>query len=281
MNELIVLIIVVSWLALAYLWLYPRFAGNNVKKMAYLDMVLTTIPIGVVGLIFWVPDPPFRFIFFDTNWFLFSLLTYVIIELPMYALYIRARGLWPQVGAEMRAGLRFGGAPAQSVEKQLDDTKWDGLRSHSAKLVLVIASNVVLAGGALVLFFGPEEVAALLYLLYLILVLVLWQLLRISARLVMDAPDEALDERLIIERDKSYVSAYRWLCNLLAVMIAAGFIWLTVSDTQAQGDGEMYLFEMSWPQITTILLLVLGYSIMLPSLTLLSRQLRKNSPVRA
>ena len=131
------------------------------------------------------------------------------------------------------------------------------------------------------LFFGPEEVAALLYLLYLILVLVLWQLLRISARLVMDAPDEALDERLIIERDKSYVSAYRWLCNLLAVMIAAGFIWLTVSDTQAQGGGEMYLFEMSWPQITTILLLVLGYSIMLPSLTLLSRQLRKNSPVRA
>jgi len=275
MNELLVLIIVVSWLALAYLWIYPRFAGNNVKKLAYLDMFLTLIPIGVVALIYWVPDPPFRFVFFETNWFIFTLLAYAIIEVPLFALYIRARGLWGQVRTEMQSSLNVRGAAVQSVEKQLNDTKWDGLRTHSAKVFLVIASNIVTIGGAVAAFFAPEPVASLLILFYVILVLVLWQLMRISVRLVMDAPDEALDERLVAERDNSYALAYRWLSTLVGVIITAAFLWIVVSDSQAQGGAELYIFELSWPQIYGILWLVLGYTMMLPSMTLLIRQLRR------
>ena len=56
-----------------------------------------------------------------------------------------------------------------------------------------------------------------------LLVIVAYHLVRQSVRVVADAPDELLDERLIAERDRSYLIAYRWMIVITAFVIGALF----------------------------------------------------------
>ncbi len=56
-----------------------------------------------------------------------------------------------------------------------------------------------------------------------LLVIVAYLLVRQSVRVVADAPDELLDERLIAERDRSYLIAYRWFVVITAFVIGALF----------------------------------------------------------
>jgi uncharacterized membrane protein YeiH len=52
MNELIVVALVIGTLAIAYLWVYPRAAENDVKKMAWLDIALGLVLFAFVGALF-------------------------------------------------------------------------------------------------------------------------------------------------------------------------------------------------------------------------------------
>jgi hypothetical protein len=46
--------------------------------------------------------------------------------------------------------------------------------------------------------------------------------LRFSVRLIADAPTELLDERLIAIRDRTYLSAYRWLSFVVGIVVGVG-----------------------------------------------------------
>jgi hypothetical protein len=280
MNESLVVFVILATLAASYFWIYPKYAGNDVKKMAWLDFALGFIPVGASAILFWESDPTFRFIFFDTNWFFFTLLALTLLELPLFFWYLKARGLgkayWQlMVGSSGSQGSGWETATVKSVEKQLNDTQWDGLRTKGAKIFLLIATNVsLLAGTAFLVVVGDNGWTAL-SLIYILLLFTFWFLLRKSVRLVADAPEEALDERLIQIRDRSYVIAYRWL-SMLAILLAIALLGFSIyTDSQPESDGFSYNIPLTWPQVQAIFWLIFAYTAMLPSMAVIGQELSK------
>ena len=272
MNELIVVALVIGTLAIAYLWVYPRVAGNDVKKMAWLDIALGLVLFAFVGAMFWSENPPFSLVFFETNWFIFTLAVYVILELPLFFLYVKARGLGEQYKAFWRGSMSTS-TSVKSVQDSLEDTRWDGLRTPAAKRALLVSTNLVaLVGGAL-LWFMPEDsgagfaVSLVALALYLLLLGAGWYLLRQSTRLIADAPDDALDERTVSERNRSYLPAYRVLTT--AVMIG----WIFVLGFTAAGEelgvvDDPYVIELTMKELQVLFWGTLFYVAALPSMAL-------------
>lgn len=281
MNESLVVFVILVTLAASYLWIYPKYAGNDVKKMAWLDFALGFIPLGTSAILFWESDPTFRFIFFDTNWFFFTLLALTLLELPLFFWYLKARGLgkayWAMMGfgSSGSEGSAWATASVKSVEKQLSDTQWDGLRTRGAKIFLLVATNLVLLAGTIFLIFVGDNSWTALSLIYILLLFTFWFLLRQSVRLVADAPAEALDERLIRIRDRSYVIAYRWL-SMLGLLLATALVFFSIyTDFQTEIDRFSYNIPLTWPQVQAIFWLIFAYTAMLPSMAVIGQELSK------
>ena len=105
MSELSIVIVNVIALAVAYLYLYPNFAGNDVKRLAWLDTGVGACVLLVIAPFNWGSPSDYTFFAFDSNWWIFAILSYTLIELPLFYLYIKARGL----GAEYRDLFKSGG----------------------------------------------------------------------------------------------------------------------------------------------------------------------------
>jgi hypothetical protein len=273
MNELLVIFYILATISVAYLLIYPRFIGENVKLMAWVDIPVTAVPIGISALLFWESDPVFKLIFFETNWFVYTLVAMLIIELPVLILYLRARGLSKQYWSMFKSSFGVSknsswAASAKSVEKQLNDTKWDGLRTTSAKRTLFFGANASMLFGTGFLFAVGDNAWAIYSLIHILLIGVFWFLLRQSVRLVADAPDEALDEMLIQRRNESYVVAFRWLALFGFAIVTALMVFAIVSDAQQSSDGFNYQLSITWPQVQAIFWFFAGYSFMLPSLAM-------------
>lgn len=281
MNELLVIFYILATLAVAYLWLYPKYVGNNIRLMAWVDAVVTSIPIGISAILFWTSDPVFQLFSFELNWFAYTLVVLVAIELPIFILYLKARGLTKAYLQALRGDFSSDGlwtsASAKSVAKQLNDTKWDGLRTSGAKRFLLISSNIALIGGTLLLLQVGDNGWSVFSLIHILLVFVFWFLLRQSVRLVSEAPDEALDEMLLQKRNQSYVIAYRWLSGIALGVVTALMVYSIVVDFETDSDGFNYLLSFTWPQVQALFWLVFGYSFMLPSMTMLSQELNKEN----
>jgi hypothetical protein len=279
MNELLVVFYILATLAVAYLWLYPRYVGNNIKLMAWVDVVVTSIPIGISAILFWVSDPVFQLFAFELNWFVYTLVVLLAIELPIFILYLKARGLTKAYLQALRGDFSGDGlwasASAKSVEKQLNDTKWDGLRTSGAKRFLLISSNIALISGTVFLLQVGDNGWSAFSLIHILLVFVFWFLLRQSVRLVSEAPDEALDEMLLQKRNQSFVIAYRWLSAIAFGAVTALMAYAIVVDFETDSDGFNYLLSFTWPQVQALFWLVFGYSFMLPSMAMLSQELKK------
>lgn len=283
MNELLVVFLVLVTLVTAYFWIYPNYAGNDVVKMAWLDLVVGGVPLAVTGILFWESNPRFSLVFFETNWFLFTLITYTLLELPLFALYVKARGLWPEYRRRVLGFDRdnrwspVGNASIEQVEKQLDDEKWNGLRTPAAKRFLVVSFNVVILGGTIALFLVEDGPWAAYTLIHVLLLGVFWFLLRRSVRLVADAPDGALDERLRTNRDRSYVGAYQVLAFLLTLLLTAVMVIAVIADSSAETSSFHYEFSVTWPQVQAMFWLLLGYSAVLPSMVLAWSESKKEA----
>lgn len=283
MIELVIIFYILITLTLAYFWLYPKFVGENVKLMAWLDVAITAIPIALSGALFWESDPVLRWIFFDTNWFWFSLLSYVVIELPIFVWYLRARGLskkyWDVFRMSPKGSPDAGWASAsvESVEKQLNDTKWDGLRTRSSKKALLWISNLVMILGTVFLFAVGDSGWATYSLIHCLLLIAFWFLLRQSVRLVADAPEEALDEMQIQDRNRSYLISFRWMSLLVTAGASALLGFAILTDIIVDGDGFNYLVPLTWPQFQAIFGLYFGYSFMLPSMAMISIELKRKT----
>ncbi len=281
MNELLVVFYVLATLAVAYLWFYPKVIGDNVKKIAWMDILVTSIPVGISALLFWVSDPVFSFFGWGLNWFFFTVIVMFVIELPLFSLYLKARGLssqyWEAWGFAPKGSPDSGWSTAsvKEVEKQLNDTKWDGLRTPRAKRFLMISSNAVILFGTGLLVSVGDNAWAAYALIHALLILVSWFLLRQSVRLIADAPEEALDERMIRQRDRSYLVAYRWLAAAGVGLVTGLMLFSAFADAQTSSDGFNYQLAFTWPQVQAIFWLIIGYSLMLPSMAMISLELKK------
>lgn len=74
---------------ITYLFIYPRFAGRDLNKLFLNDLAAMLIALLVSGVIFSGSRAEFSLLVFDTNWFWFCLLTYMIIETPFALRYIK------------------------------------------------------------------------------------------------------------------------------------------------------------------------------------------------
>jgi hypothetical protein len=274
MNELIVIFVIIVTLAVGYLLVYPKVAGNDVRKMAWLDVALTLVPFIVSAVLFWQSDPTFSMIFFSTNWFFFTLIALTVIEIPVLALYLRARGL----GREYWQMMWRSGSSRASVEKELDDVKWDGLRTRGSKILLLVGSNFVLIVGTVALFLMGDTPWTSYVLIQIALIFINWFMLRKSVRLIADAPEEFLDERLVQARNRAYVPAYKLLSGLILTALTALLVLAIVTDFSRDSDGFTYVVTVTWTQLQGAFWLFCGYSLMLPSMAVLWRDVRRHRP---
>jgi hypothetical protein len=285
-NELLVVFYILVTLAVAYLWFYPKVIGNNVKLMAWMDIIVSGIPIAISAALFWVADPVFKIFDWELSWFFFTLIALTVIELPIFFFYLKARGLSKQYWEAMGFGLKgsadagWSTASVKEVEKQLNDTKWDGLRTPTAKRSLLIGSNAVILFGTGFLLAVGDNVWATYSLIHILLIFVSWFLLRQSVRLIADAPEEALDERMIRQRDRSYLIAYRWMALFAFGFATALMVYSIFTDSQTDSDGFNYQLAFTWPQVQAIFWLIFGYSLMLPSMAMISLELKKGKGQR-
>ena len=276
MSELSIVIFNLVALAIAYLYIYPKYAGNDVKRMAWLDTAVGGLLLLVLAPFNWGSPNDYTFFAFDTNWWIFAILSYALLELPLFFLYVKARGL----GAEYRDFLKSSGgftemASEKSVKKQLADTKWDGLRTRGALRFLVIGTNTTVILGTTFLFLVGDNDWTALLMLYIVALIVFWFLLRTAVRLIPDAPDSALDERMIQERNIVYRRAYQYLMGISGALAGTLFGYAVGSDLANSGDGFNYEIKLTWPQINAIFWAVFGYAYMLPSLIMAWRESKR------
>jgi hypothetical protein len=181
------------------------------------------------------------------------------------------------IGGKSSANTGWSTASVKEVEKQLNDTKWDGLRTPGAKRFLLLASNVVILFGTGFLLAVGDSAWAAYSLIHIVLIFAFWFLLRQSVRLIADAPEEALDERMIRQRDRSYLIAYRWMALFAFGFATALMVYSIFTDSQTNSDGFNYQLSFTWPQVQAIFWLIFGYSFMLPSMAMISLELKKLS----
>ena len=280
MSELSIVIVNLAALAIAYLYIYPKYGGNDVKRMAWLDTAVGGVALLVLAPFNWGSPSDYTFIDFDTSWWVFAILTYALLELPLFYFYVKARGL----GAEYRNLFKSSSgftemASEKSVRKQLSDTKWDGLRTRGALRFLVFGTNITMIAGTVFLFRVGDNRWASLLILYIIAIFVFWFLLRTAVRLIPDAPDTALDERMIQERNSVYHRAYQYLFGVSAVLVGALLGYSVGQDFGNDSDGFNYTLQLTWLQINAIFWLVFGYAYMLPSLIMAWRESRRSKDV--
>ncbi len=90
--ELAVILLNAVLLLLAYFWWYPRVAGADLRKVAVFDTLITLLALLIVGSRFWSTEQAFELFGFNTNWFWFTLVTYLILEMPLAIWYFRRYG---------------------------------------------------------------------------------------------------------------------------------------------------------------------------------------------
>jgi hypothetical protein len=76
-------------ISMAYLSIYPKLAGNDLKKITLLDILLSGFALLVVGLTYWDSNYQFNLFTYNSNWFWFTLISYFTMEIPFVLWYIR------------------------------------------------------------------------------------------------------------------------------------------------------------------------------------------------
>lgn len=94
--ELSVIALNTAVVLIAYFFVYPRYCGADFKKISNNDLIASLIPLFIVGSIFWGTDQAFSMILFSLNWFWFTVLTYLIIEIPLIVWYVKKYDVFSQ-----------------------------------------------------------------------------------------------------------------------------------------------------------------------------------------
>ena len=87
--ELIIILINILLLSFVYLWLFPKVAGADIKKLSTYDFITSLVSLSIAGVLFWDSGFEFNLLVDTTNWFWFTLVTYFIIEIPIALWYFK------------------------------------------------------------------------------------------------------------------------------------------------------------------------------------------------
>ena len=76
-------------LSLAYFLIYPRMVGADISKLMQSDLLATVTSVIVAGFVFWGTNLPFDLLFGEVNWFAFSVVTFLLMEVPFALWYLK------------------------------------------------------------------------------------------------------------------------------------------------------------------------------------------------
>ncbi len=80
-------------LAVAYLGIYPSLEEKTLHNIMGIDLVLSAIALTVAGALFWGTETLFGMVFFDTNWAIFTIITLMVMEAPLFLNFARRHGI--------------------------------------------------------------------------------------------------------------------------------------------------------------------------------------------
>jgi hypothetical protein len=281
MSELQILGANAAVLALAYFFVYPRFGGDDVKRIGWLDLTIGLTTLGILAPFNWGSEDEFTLLpNWDVPWWIFAIVTYAVLEIPLFAIYFTRRGLWASYMDGVKEGFSSEtwttGASTKAVRKQLVDTKWDWIRKPRFMRNLVIAANLWMLFATIFLAQVGDNVWASLSILHMAVLFIFWFLLRTSVRLISEAGDEALDERMITERNQTYFKAYRTFTMIAAGLLTGFMIYVVTRDSTPGSDGFNYQFSLTWPQTQALFWFIWGYAFMLPSMLMAWKESRNS-----
>ncbi|MFT6264908.1 MAG: hypothetical protein ACJAWS_001047 [Oleiphilaceae bacterium] len=87
--EFIIISLNLTILCVGYLFIYPSVAGSNLNKIALNDLIASAIALTIAGSLFWGNDYEFDLLIASVNWFWFTLVTYLLIEIPFVSGYLK------------------------------------------------------------------------------------------------------------------------------------------------------------------------------------------------
>ena len=83
--ELQLLAVNATFLGYAYFWAYPRLAKKTAIGIVWRDGVIMCAALMIGAALFLRSDPDFSLIIATSNWFIFQLITYAIMQTPLFA----------------------------------------------------------------------------------------------------------------------------------------------------------------------------------------------------
>ena len=92
--EQFVLLVNAVILGCAYFIVYPRFAGADQTRLAINDLIANGCALLVVGVNYWGSGERFDLVLLEVGWFGFTVATFLLMELPLFAWYARRHGLF-------------------------------------------------------------------------------------------------------------------------------------------------------------------------------------------
>ena len=87
--EIVLLILNGVILILTYFLIHPRTVGDNISKLMQSDFLATATSVIVAGYLFRGTDHQFDLLVGEINWFLFSVVTFLMMEVPFALRYLK------------------------------------------------------------------------------------------------------------------------------------------------------------------------------------------------
>jgi hypothetical protein len=152
---------------------------------------------------------------------------------------------------------------ADRVDRIMSDTRFQSLRTRRARLALAAAMIALIAviPAAWIVIGSIAGIVAVLG------GAVVWWILRLSVRLVADLPDEYLDERQTLLRDRTYLEAYRWLAALVITLAAAALLAFIVLGQ----DPDTWKVALGYNTVMGIFWMLEAAALSIPSIVLALR----------
>ena len=88
-----ILILNAAILAVAYLGIFPSLRDKTLARIMTVDLVVSLLAVGVAGALFWGRGLSFDMLLFSTNWAVFSIVTLMIMEAPLFYLFAKKHGI--------------------------------------------------------------------------------------------------------------------------------------------------------------------------------------------
>ena len=91
--EFIQLTVNVVFLAFAYLWAYPSLTEKTWRAIIIRDVAISVAVLVVSAGLFMGRGLTFSLILFDTNWVVFTIMTMIAMETPLFLWFAQKHGL--------------------------------------------------------------------------------------------------------------------------------------------------------------------------------------------